>query len=629
MIDEDIEGAWPKARWQWLETVSDIYCEGFFGGVSRWLEKRGMYCISNLWEEGLFWQAYTVGDFFKAQRSVTMPGNDCLVRKALQVHDFKETQSVTEFEGRRFQSEVLGVAEWYMSPVLMKQTVNCVTAWGVSHIVPHGIYLNRKLDTIPFPPDWFTSNPYWPYVHLWTDFARRASYVNSHGHTVPDVLLLNPMDSIWALIDGGVYDFKSPAGAWSYYRTLCRRGDMLEEIDKVYSVAINDLTNARVEFLIADRHYIRQMQVRPKGLLVREPFEFKALIMPPMLILPLDVAQKIVDFARAGGYVYLLRQLPAGSPENGLNDPKIKTLMDQLISLPTVRDSAGGIPPLVREGVPFLKPPCEFVSGKFDMIQLHRRIDNRDFFWLVNNGNKQKSFTMKFHNIGGRASVWNCETGQITDIPSKPLDDAGLVSLVLKPCQAYWLVFDPKREPLKWRKPVEPEWENLAELHQPWNIRIDLSAQPVAVAPRLIAPDELVDGQGDDKMLDSWLNWGLDQFSGYVDYRTAFVCDANDGRIILDLGEVKHMAEVWLNGQHVGARLCPPFEFDISGLVRRGGNELHIRVGNLIANAMRQFAPTLEAKSGSVWRSRAPTEQDFDAGLFGPVRVKKNLRSGR
>jgi beta-galactosidase/beta-glucuronidase len=129
-------------------------------------------------------------------------------------------------------------------------------------------------------------------------------------------------------------------------------------------------------------------------------------------------------------------------------------------------------------------------------------------------------------------------------------------------------------------------------------------------------------------MLDSWLNWGLDQFSGYVDYRTAFVCDANDGRIILDLGKVKHMAEVWLNGQCVGARLWPPFEFDISSAVRRGSNELHIRIGNLIANAMRQFAPKLEAKSGSVWRSRAPTEQDFDAGLFGPVRVKKNLRSG-
>ena len=78
MFNIDIEGMWAKARWDWYDMVSDIYTDNYLGSVSRWLEARGMYDISNLWEESIVSQAFAVGDFFKAQRAVTMPGTDCL-----------------------------------------------------------------------------------------------------------------------------------------------------------------------------------------------------------------------------------------------------------------------------------------------------------------------------------------------------------------------------------------------------------------------------------------------------------------------------------------------------------------------------------------------------------------------
>jgi len=40
----------------------------------------------------------------------------------------------------------------------------------------------------------------WSKLHLWSDFTRRAMYVNSHGRVEPDVLLVNPMESVWALL---------------------------------------------------------------------------------------------------------------------------------------------------------------------------------------------------------------------------------------------------------------------------------------------------------------------------------------------------------------------------------------------------------------------------------------------
>ena len=64
---------------------------------------------------------------------------------------------------------------------------------------------------------------------------------------------------------------------------------------------------------------------------------------------------------------------------------------------------------------------------------------------------------------------------------------------------------------------------------------------------------------GAPRPLASWLDWGLDEFSGYVDYRTEFELDGAGGRLLLDLGAVKHMAEVRINGKAVGSRLWPPF----------------------------------------------------------------------
>jgi hypothetical protein len=87
-----------------------------------------------------------------------------------------------------------------------------------------------------------------PYLHLWNDFARRASYVASMGHAVPDVLLYNPIESAWIQADAEVLD----VNMWSFPEDH-PGGKRINEIEKVYAKAIDDLTTARVEFLIGDQ----------------------------------------------------------------------------------------------------------------------------------------------------------------------------------------------------------------------------------------------------------------------------------------------------------------------------------------------------------------------------------------
>ena len=56
---------------------------------------------------------------------------------------------------------------------------------------------------------------------------------------------------------------------------------------------------------------------------------------------------------------------------------------------------------------------------------------------------------------------------------------------------------------------------------------------------------------------------------------------------VLDLGEVFETAEVKVNGISAGLRLCRPYRFDLTGLLKKGENQITIEVTNCLGTALR------------------------------------------
>jgi hypothetical protein len=506
-------------------------------------------------------------------------------------------------------------------------------------VVPHAVFTTRKLDGNPWLPDWFEEHPMWPYLHLWADFVRRASYVNAHGRTVPDVLLLNPMDSVWGIGGPGEFDpaFKGrvpwpavspPRTAADIERTCASLKETsgwwippvaekwfdprVAQIDSVYRSAMETLTAHRIEYLAADRYYLGRMEARG-GKLVLGDFVFRTVVLPPMTLLPLDAARKIVRFAESGGRVYCLGSLPHGSAELGNRDPRMLALMARLRSLPGVKTCVRALEREILEGSPGLESTVRFESGAFPVLSQHRRIDGRDFFWLANNTGSPQTCLVSFPGLRGSASIWDCESGSIRPVPpafpdtqkdespqSVRLEHAETwtrVRLTFDEYQAYWVVIDPI-------EPRSSAYENAGEaepqvqmLEGPWAIRVDRTVQPILEHPKE-PPESLI--HGILAPLADWEQWGLKAFSGYVDYTKEIAVSETGGKASLDLGNVKHMAQVWINDQNAGMRLWPPFRFDVTRILSKGKNRIHVRVGNLLNNSYGQAS---------------------ESGLFGPVRL--------
>lgn len=172
-----------------------------------------------------------------------------------------------------------------------------------------------------------------------------------------------------------------------------------------------------------------------------------------------------------------------------------------------------------------------------------------------------------------------------------------------------------------WGRFDEPQSDYVPEWARPEFEGRDWAPAEIAEGSRWQdVPVELLSEAGVERALGSWLVWGLERFSGYVDYTTAFDVPGDaPGELVLDLGRVLHLAEVWVNGERVGARLWPPFEFELAGKARAGRNELRVRVGNLVVNEMAQFA---DRKRLGTWGWGAPPQPaDYEAGLFGPVKI--------
>jgi hypothetical protein len=134
---------------------------------------------------------------------------------------------------------------------------------------------------------------------------------------------------------------------------------------------------------------------------------------------------------------------------------------------------------------------------------------------------------------------------------------------------------------------------------------------------------------------------GVKYFSGTAAYARTFEVPTSwlrpDSRLMLDLGTVREIAEVSVNGKVAGVAWKAPYVVDVTDAVKAGPNSLTIRVTNLWPNrmigdaqpgarkhtwtAMDVLAPDDPvAQLGRAWTADS---QLLPSGLLGPVRLMR------
>jgi hypothetical protein len=92
-------------------------------------------------------------------------------------------------------------------------------------------------------------------------------------------------------------------------------------------------------------------------------------------------------------------------------------------------------------------------------------------------------------------------------------------------------------------------------------------------------------------------------------------------KYFLDLGVVKNLARVRLNGHDLGVIWCHPWRIEVSDAIQPGENHLEIEVANLWPNRL-IGDQSLPPEKQFTWTTRNPYQKNsplLSSGLLGPV----------
>jgi hypothetical protein len=177
------------------------------------------------------------------------------------------------------------------------------------------------------------------------------------------------------------------------------------------------------------------------------------------------------------------------------------------------------------------------------------------------------------------------------------------------------------------------EFPPCRELTGPWEVRFPAGwGAPASQTFPALVPWPAVDHPS------------IKYFSGTAVYHKGFELPegalAGDRQLVLDLGAVYDIADVYLNGKHLGIVWKPPFRVDITKAARTGTNALVVEVTNGWQNRLagdgRLPKPERFTRSNMIYSrlSFGDTQVEWkdqllsDSGLLGPVRIRtaKNMK---
>jgi hypothetical protein len=278
-------------------------------------------------------------------------------------------------------------------------------------------------------------------------------------------------------------------------------------------------------------------------------------------------------------------------------------------------------------GVPLSGPLVDMkVKKDFDYTRphldtyltwLHRRTNETEIYFVSNQRNQNESVEITIRTDGKIPELWHSDTGLREKASYSINNGMTTISADFDPKESLFIVLHDKAAAQNWTK-NESVTTLLSELNGPWN----LAFQPDFGAPPYIIMDKLT----------SWTENTLDgvkYFSGTATYTQTIEVPklwlSSASKTVLDLGEVKDIAEISVNGKSLGVLWKPPYKVDITGALKKGANMIEVKVTNQWNNRIAGDKSLPDGKkilagAGFSFGNSGGGKLE-KSGLLGPVRI--------
>jgi hypothetical protein len=586
-------------------TLADLVAENHYDQLTTLLHARGMGRYSESHESG---RAF-IGDGMEVKRTADVPMSAMWTQlpgvNAEQYGynaDIRESASVAHIYGQNLvaaESMTASRGAWSWSPETLKPTADKELAMGLNRFVIHTSVhqpVNDKIPGLGLGPygQWFTRHETWAEVaEPWVSYLTRSSYMLQQGKFVADVAYYYGEDSnVTALF--ATHSPDVPAG----YNFDYVNGDALLHRLSVEGGRLTTPSGMSYRVLAIDAN------ARHIGL---------------------PVLRKIRDLVKAGAVV--VGPKPADTPSLSDDLAEFQAIADEVWGPDTGEHAFGKgrvyANQTVADALAAIQAGPDFAYAKprsdTNLLFVHRKLADGEIYWVDNRSPRAESLDATFRVAGKAAELWHADTGAMDPAPYRIEGGRTTVPLDLEPYGAVFVVFRKASASPSRTLPRQTETP-LGTLDGAWEVAF----QPDRGAPAKIALEKL----------SSWsesADTGVKYFSGTAIYTKTFEAPAgwfqSGARLWLDLGEVKNIAEVSINGVPLGVVWKAPFRAEATGALKPGANSLEIKVTNLWVNRLiGDQQPGIAKKytytTQPFYRADSPL---LPSGLLGPIAVVRTV----
>ncbi len=469
---------------------------------------------------------------------------------------------------------------WKKYPGNMKDQSDWAFSMGINRFIyhtfahkPYGDGLKPGVTMGPYGVHWDRTQTWWPMVPAYHKYVSRCQYVLSQGKAVADILYLTP--------EGAPHVFRAPSSALEGTDVLPdKRG-----------YAFDGCSPLLLKEASVSDHRI----VFPGGA------SYRMLVLPDAETMTPELLSKIASLVKSGATV--MGHAPSKSPSL-VNypqcDEQVRTLANELWKKKLIHQSRATLESfkspsgqLITElyssydsTAALLKKmgvnPDFTASGSIRYT--HRSLPDREIYFISNRTSDPVEDVCSFRDGTINAELWDAVTGEIRPLNNLIKNGKDLsIKIKLDASQSLFVVFYksqvPKSKEFNARENF-PDKQCLMNLEGAWTVAFDTTWG----GPAKVVFDSLADWT-------SRKEEGIRHYSGIASYSKTFDLPESSlapkkSKLYLNLGNVKNMARVKLNGKDLGVVWTFPWQVDISGAVKKKGNKLVIEVANLWANRL-------------------------------------------
>ena len=583
--------------WDLRRLVADRVATDYVGGLNAAAKAHGL----GLWLENYGHWGFP-GEFLKYGGQSDRIGGEFWVTGDLGSIECRAASSAANTYGKPFVSaeSFTGGPPFQNAPGALKARGDWSFCEGINHAVLHVVIQQPGDDKIPgINAPWGTEfnrhNTWFEEGRVWIDYERRSCWMLQQGWRVADVAYFIGEDA--PKMTGGRVPELPPGRDFDYI-------------------------NAEV--------IAQSLRVQDGRLVLPHGVSYRVLVLPRQTTMRPALLRKIRDLVQAGATV--LGAPPTQSPslqDYPRADEQVRTLATELWGSAAV--GARGAHSLGRGRVLWGQSLTEVLAGlqsvpdiefggaapDASLLFTHRSSADAEIYFVSNQKDRAERVAGIFRVAGRQPELWDAVSGERRDLPEWR-QDAGRTTVPLEFLgrQSWFVVF---------RRPATrsaqaginfPATTGLATLGGDWEVSFD---------PRWGGPAKTTFAA-----LSDWTKHrdaGIKHYSGRAVYRKTFDYAATTpGRVWLDLGEVRDVAVVRLNGRALGTLWIAPWQIEVSGALRSGANTLEVEVINPWNNRLVGDVklPPVERRTSLSLATVKATAPLIPAGLLGPVQLRRS-----